>query len=302
MDDKLRWDDLRVFLHVGRTNSLTAAAKILKMDPATLSRRINRLEEDMNARLFLRSPQGYQLTDAGQKFMAHVSEMDRSLRLAQGDVRDNRTDELSGTVRIGAPDGSANYLLPQVCADICSEYPDLDVQIVALPRVLNLSKREADMAITVSPPKAGRLTVQKISDYHLHLAATKDYLVAHPQINSVEDLHAHRMIGYISDLIFADELDYMNEVGEEVRAQLTSNSFSVQLNWARRGAGVCIVHDFAIPTFPELQRILMDQVSLTRSFFLVRHADDRKVARLNRFADLLIPKIRNEVKRLEALA
>lgn len=301
MNERLRWDDLKVFLHVARLNSLTAAARILKMDPATLGRRITRLEEDMNTRLFARSPQGYDLTDAGARLMVHVDEMDASLRHARGEVQDN-ADHLTGTVRIGAPDGSANYLLPQVCAQICDENPGLEVQIVALSRVLNLSKREADMAITVSPPKAGRLTVQKISDYHLHLAATRDYLNTHPPITSTDDLKHHRMIGYISDLIFADELDYMHEVGDMVKPILSSNSFSVQLNLARSGAGVCIVHDFAIPTFPELKRILMDQVSLTRSFYLVRHADDRKVERLNRFADLLIPKIRAEVHALEASA
>jgi len=301
MDEHLRWDDLKVFLHVARASSLTAAGRVLKMDPATLGRRITRLEEDMNTRLFSRSPQGYDLTDAGVRLLVHVDEMEVSLRLARGEVQDSQ-DHLSGTVRIGAPDGSANYLLPQVCAEICDENPGLDVQVVALSRVLNLSKREADMAITVSPPKAGRLTVQKITDYHLHLAATRAYLASHPPIDNTKDLKQHRMIGYISDLIFADELDYLHEVGEMVKPALASNSFSVQLNWARNGAGVCIVHDFAIPTYPNLQRILMDQVSLTRSFYLVRHADDRKVERLNRFADLLIPKIRAEVRKLEANA
>ncbi|MBV1863159.1 MAG: LysR family transcriptional regulator [Rhodobacteraceae bacterium] len=301
VEEHLRWDDLKVFLHVARARSLTAAARVLKMDPATLGRRITRLEEDMNARLFTRSPQGYDLTEAGTRLMIHVDEMDAALRHARGEVQDN-ADQLSGTVRIGAPDGSANYLLPQVCAQICDENPGLEVQIVALSRVLNLSKREADMAIAVSPPNAGRLTVQKISDYRLHLAATREYLAAHPPITCTNDLKNHRMIGYISDLIFADELDYLHEVGEMVTPTLASNSFSVQLNLARSGAGVCIVHDFAIPTFPELQRILMDSVSLTRSFYLVRHADDRKVERLNRFADLLIPKIRAEVRALEANA
>jgi DNA-binding transcriptional LysR family regulator len=71
----------------------------------------------------------------------------------------------SGQVRIGAPDGCANYVLPQVCAAIAAENPALEIQIVALPRVFNLSKREADMAIAVSRPQTGRLTVQKITDY-----------------------------------------------------------------------------------------------------------------------------------------
>lgn len=59
---------------------------------------------------------------------------------------------LSGQVRIGAPDGCANFLLPQVCAQIAAEHPEIELQIVALPRVINLSKREADLAIAVSPP------------------------------------------------------------------------------------------------------------------------------------------------------
>lgn len=297
----LRWDDLRVFLHVGRLNSLSNAGRALKMDPATVGRRVQRLEEDLSARLFTKTPQGYDLTDAGQRLMDHAAMMEQSLLAAEEEVR-GQSNVLTGSIRIGAPDGSANYLLPQVCAEICDENPGLEVQIVALPRVLNLSKREADMAITVSPPQAGRLLVQRISDYHLHLAATDTYLASHPPIRTKSDLKNHRMIGYINDLIFDKELDYMAEVGEAAHAELSSNSFSVQLNWARRGAGVCIVHDFAIPTFPELKRLLMDQVSLKRSFYLIRHKDDRRVERLNRFADLFTTKLKREVLRLEALA
>ena len=102
----------------------------------------------------------------------------------------------------GAPDGCANYLLPQVIAAICDANPGLEVQLVALPRVFNLSKREADMAVGVSRPEAGRLTVQKLTDYRLHLAASRDYLAGQGPIRSREDLRAHRFVGYIPDMIF----------------------------------------------------------------------------------------------------
>ncbi|OUS05345.1 LysR family transcriptional regulator [Rhodobacterales bacterium 52_120_T64] len=297
---KLRWDDLKVFLQVARLNSLSNAGRALKMDPATVGRRVQRLEEDLTARLFTKSPQGYDLTDAGQRLMTHASMMEQSLLAAESEVK-GQSNVLSGSVRIGAPDGSANYLLPQVCAEIVDENPGLEVQLVALPRVFNLSKREADMAVTVSLPQAGRLTVQRISDYHLHLAASEEYLKTHPPITKLGDLKDHRMIGYISDLIFDQELDYMGDAGKGLQPDLTSNSFSVQLNWAQRGAGVCIVHDFAIPTFPNLKKILTDQLSLKRSFFLIRHKDDQRVERLNRFAEIFAKKIRLEVQRLEAL-
>ena len=299
MKDDVRWDDLRVFFHVAKATRLTRAAKTMGLDPATLSRRISRLETDMNTRLFAKSPQGYVMTEAGVKLYEHVEGMNRASRSAMDEIQDH-PGQLKGSIRIGAPDGLANYLLPQVCAEICDENPSLDIQIVALPRVLNLSKQEADMAITVSPPNAERLSVKKISNYSLHLAATREYLEVHPPIQSISDLNNHRLIGYINDLIFDDELDYMSELGEKIRAPLTSNSFSVQINWARRGAGICIVHDFAIPTFPELCRILTDEISLKRAFYLVRHRDDNKVERLNRMAEDLINKIRVEIKRLEA--
>ena len=209
--------------------------------------------------------------------------------------------QLSGQIRIGAPDGCATYVLPQVVAAICDDNPGLEVQIVALPRVFNLSKREADMAIAVSRPEAGRLTVQKITDYHLHLAASRDYLAAHPPIQSPADLKGHRFVGYIADMIFDKELDYLGEVGAGA-VPLASNSVTVQLNWVRQGAGVAVVHDFALPTAPEAVRVLAGQVALRRAFYLIRHADDRRVERLNRFADLLAQGVRREVARLESLA
>jgi DNA-binding transcriptional LysR family regulator len=195
----------------------------------------------------------------------------------------------------------ANFLLPQVTARICDDNPGLEVQIIALPRVFNLSKREADMAITVSRPAAGRLSVQRLADYHLHLAASRGYLARHPPIRTLADLRGHRMIGYIPDLIFDKELDYLAETGVEM-VTLASNSVLVQFNWLRAGAGVAIVHDFSLPAAPDLVRVLPGALSLSRSFYLIRHDDDRRVDRLNRFAELLAQGVRRELARLEGFA
>lgn len=293
------WDDLRLFLAVARAESLSGAGKQLRLDPATLGRRIARLEEALEARLFVKSPQGYALTDEGSRILAHAERAEQAMSGVAEELRG--TQGLTGQIRIGAPDGCANYLLPQVLATICDENPGLEVQIIALPRVFNLSKREADMAIGVSRPETGRLSVQKLADYRLHLAASRAYIAAHPPITAPGDLRAHRMVGYIPDMIFDKELDYLGHLVAETVA-LASNSVSVQLNWLRHGAGVGVVHDFALPAAPELQRLIPDQVSLTRSFWLIRHADDGRVDRLNRFAALLVQSVRKEVLRLEAMA
>ena len=291
------WDDLRVFLAVAREESLSAAGRVLMIDPATVGRRVARLETALDAVLFTKSQQGYVLTTAGQRLMEHGQQAEEAMRAAAG-VMSGSAKSLSGQIRIGAPDGCANYLLPQVCARIGDDNPDLDIQILALPRIINLSRREADMAITVSAPTAGQLLVQKITDYRLHIVASRSYLDDHPPIRSVGDLNAHRMIGYIPDMIFDRELDYLNDMGVD-RVALASNSVSVQLRHASQGAGVCVAHDFTLPFHPGLRKIVTDQVSLTRGFYLVRHQGDQRNERLNRFAEALTRGIRDEVARLE---
>ena len=295
-----QWDDLRVFLAVAREESLSAAGRRLKVDPATVGRRVARLEADMGAPLFVKSPSGYAMTDAGQRLLVHAVHIEQSLEEATQEMAGSGGG-LSGQIRIGAPDGAANYLLPQVCAKIARENPDLEIQIVALPRVVNLSKREADLVVAVSPPSAGKLTVQKITDYKLHLAAARWYLRNAPDIACLEDLKEHMVVGYIPDMIFDKELDYLNETGVE-RVQLASNSASVQFNWVRSGHGIGIVHDFAIPSARGMVKVLPEEFSLTRSFYLIRHADDRRLERMNRFAGALCDGIRAEVARLEGEA
>src|SRR6056297_2121098 len=290
---------MRIFLAVARAESLSGAGRVLRIDPATVGRRVARLEEALGAPLFAKSPTGYALSEAGARLMAHAIRAEQAVEAAAHDLA-GQAGGLAGQIRIGAPDGCANFVLPQVCAAIGAENPDLDIQIVALPRVFNLTRREADMVIAVSPPTAGRLSVQKITDYRLHLAATARYLRQHDPIKQLSDLNGHRMVGYIQDMIFDKELDYLREAGVD-KVNLASNSVAVQVNWIRQGGGVGVVHDFSIPWFRGLRKLLVEEFSLTRSFYLVRHADDRRLERLNRFAAALVNETRAEVARLEAL-
>ena len=289
------WDDIRVFLAVARAEGLTGAAPLLKLDPATVGRRIARLEQFLGAALFVRSPRGYALTDLGERMRDRAAEAETQLSLAF-DEGQGASAALTGQIRIGAPDGAANFLLPQVCAAIQAENPDLEVQILALPRMVNLSRREADMALTVSPPATDRLTVEKVTDYQLHLATRRE---ARP-IMTRDELEGRAVVGYIPDMIFDKELDYLGPLGAS-GVQLASNSVSVQMQMLRQ-AGVGFVHDFVLPFAPELRRVLTDEISLRRSFYLVRHRSDRQSDRLTRFAAALMQGVRSEVVRLEAIA
>lgn len=297
----MNWDDLRVFLAVARTESLSGAGRSLRIDPATVGRRIARLEEGLGVTLFAKSPQGYELTRDGGRLMAHAEAAEQAVAMGSEDMAGAGDEGLTGVIRIGAPDGCANYVLPQVVARIAEAHPQLDVQIIAHPRLFNLSKREVDLAVSVSAPSAGRFLVQKITDYHLSLAAMPWYLRQQAGIFRIEDLKAHKMVGYVPDLIFDKELDYLEEIGLN-RVDYSSNSVSVQLNMIRAGLGLGVIHDFCLPFVPHLTRVLPDEIRLKRAFWLVRHADDRKVERLSRFSELLCHTMREELITLEGEA
>jgi DNA-binding transcriptional LysR family regulator len=287
----MKWDDLRVFLAVARQSRLMAAGRVLGLDPATVGRRITALEEALGAKLFDRSPQGYAMTEAGGNLMTHAQAMENLAAAASEEVG-GHSDRLSGTVRIGAPDGVSNYLLIDACDRLSRDNPDLQVQVVALPRMFSLSKREADLAITVSPPSAGRLTVRKIADYRLRLYGQRALVAGYGDVETIDDLRDLRGIGYISDMIFDKELDYYALLGREMEPSLTSNSLIVQLRWCLRGCGLCILPDFVASEHPELAVVLPDDIRLMRSFYLVRHQDDARVARINRMADVVVEHMR----------
>ncbi|MCB1353057.1 MAG: LysR family transcriptional regulator [Rhodobacteraceae bacterium] len=296
----MKWDDLRVFLALARQNRLMNAGRVLGLDPATVGRRVTSLEQALGAKLFDRSPQGYALTEAGHALVPHAQAMEGLAAMVTEDIG-GHSDKLSGTVRIGAPDGVSNYLLTDACEALSRDNPELQVQVVALPRMFSLSKREADLAITVSPPTAGRLTVRKISDYRLSLYARPELVAAVGSIRSVDDLRKVRGIGYISDMIFDKELDYFALLGQDTEPALTSNSLIVQLRWCLKGAGVCILPDFVAREYPDLQVVLPEDVHLTRAFFLVRHQDDARVARINRMAEVIVDWMRAALhERVEA--
>ena len=290
----MKWDDLRVFLAVARHGRLHNAGRTLGLDPATVGRRIAALEEALGARLFDRSPQGYAITEAGRGLLAHAQAMESQASAATEEIG-GQADRLSGTVRIGAPDGVSNYLLIDACDALSRDNPDLQVQVVALPRMFSLSKREADLAITVSPPSAGRLTVRKIADYRLHLYGRADLIaglgpVARPRRPA---RGARHRLHLRHDLRPRARLLRAARARDRSVADLEQPDGAA--HWCRRGFGVCILPDFVARAHAELVAVLADDIRLTRAFYLVRHEDDARVARINRMAEVVVDWMRQSL-------
>ncbi|MGI9400209.1 MAG: LysR family transcriptional regulator [Rhizobiaceae bacterium] len=290
----MNWDDFRFFLAVARNGQLTEAGRQLGVDHATAGRRVKALEASLGTNLFDRSPQGYQLTDAGQRLLDNAEAMETSVIAASADIG-GKGQMISGTVRVGAPEGAAAYLLADVAADICRANPQLELQIVALPRTFSLSKREADIAIAVSAPTSGRLKYRKISDYTLHMYATRNYLARHPDINNIADLKKVRGIGYVPEFIYDKELDYIPLVSPDITPHLTSTSVHVQLEATLADGGVCILHDFMAAQHEQLVKVLPDDISFTRAFWFIVHEDYARLERIRIVSDAIIQHMRRKI-------
>ena len=192
----MNWDDIRIFLAVARTGQLLGAGRRLGMNHATVSRRISALEQAMETRLIDRRTNGCSLTSEGEAFLLSAERMEAEMLDAQSKVgMVNRS--ISGTVRIGTPDGfGVAFLAPRLGA-LADRHPHLKIQLVPVPHAFSLSQREADIAIAIERPVEGRLICKRLTDYTLGLYASSDYLARHGTPQRPEDLRTHRLISYV---------------------------------------------------------------------------------------------------------
>ncbi len=285
------WDLLQSFLAVARTGKLTVAARRLAIDHSTLSRRLVTLETSLGSRLFDRTPAGYTLTPQGENLLRRAEDMEASAFAIQSDIAGTGS-EVSGAVRIGAPDGfGAHFLAPRL-GRLAERHPDLDLQLVATPRSFSLSKREADIAIGLSRPSHGRLHARKLTDYELGVYASAAHREKWKGLSRIEDLARHPFISYIDDLIFSPELDYIPSLSHAIVPRIRSSNLIAQHEAAAAGAGLCILPSFLADADHRLIRLLPRTVKLTRSFWMVVHTDMRDLARIRVTGDFIAGEVR----------
>lgn len=261
------------------------ASRELGLNHATVARRLNALEDALGSRLFVRRTSGTDLSADGEKFLLHAERIESAVLAARQTTGADALVE--GTVRIGAPDGFGVAFIAPRLSQLASIYPGLQIELVPVPRTFSLSRREADIAITMQRPREGRLLARKLTDYTLGLYASRSYLDEHGQPQTLQQLSSHRLVGYVDDLIFTPSLDYTGEFLRDWRSTVAVSSALGQLGAVRSGAGIGILHRFMSDEEPELVRIL-PQHAITRSYWTVVHEDLKNIKRVNAVSDFLI--------------
>lgn len=279
------WDNVRVFLAVARGGQFVAAAKRLKLDHATVSRRIAALEAAVGAKLFDRRTTGARLTGAGERFIGAAEQMESAFLHAQGEI--SGVDlELSGDVRIGAPDGFSTYYLTSALRDFAERHPAMRLQLAPLPQLTPLARREVDIVVGLDKPEAGRFVARKLTDYSLGIYGSSGYLKRNGAPAGVEALKNHRLIGYVEEHAFSSALDYVLELFGGAPTSFESANTVTQLEAARAGVGLAVMHDFIARRFKDLKRVLPERRAM-RAYWLVTHEDTRGLGRIRAVSEHL---------------
>lgn len=269
------WDDVRSFLAIARARSLSGAARDLGLRQSTMSRRLAALEAKAGARLLQRSSRGYELTALGEAVLGNAERMEAEAiaveRMVQG-----RDVALSGVVRLTTVEVVANLLIPQAAARLQAKYPGIMLDVLSESRALNLSKREADLAIRMTRFEGNELVTRKMATAGNALYASVEYLArgGDPAIITVLEDQAH-----------LPEPRWLAEQMPHARVTLRSNSRDAQLAAVRAGLGVACLPCFLGDGVAGVERVASGGPE--REVWLGVHADLRHMPRIRAVIEAL---------------
>ncbi|GAA3991698.1 LysR family transcriptional regulator [Comamonas faecalis] len=293
------WDNLRYFLELARTGTLVGAARRTGVEHTTVARRIRQLEKQMGAPLFVREASGHRLSEAGRQLLPAVEAMEAAVLGAERAVpADAAANGPAGLVRVGVTEGFGTLILAAHLARLAQKHPHLAIDLLALPRMLHLSRREADIVISLERPRKGAVIVTRLADYSLHLYGERQYLARRPLVTCREDLRHHDFISYVDDLLFTQELQFIDQLYPPERFALRSTSITAQYEAVRAGAGLAVLPAFVADRDPTLARVLPHEARFTRTFWMSMPAEAKHLARVQAVWALLKDVGQREAQRL----
>ena len=284
------WDKLQYFLFVARHGTLARAGAALHVDATTVSRRVSALETALGQTLFERAPTGFVLTAAGRALVPHAEAM--AAAAARIHSAREGASALSGQLRVSVSEGFGNSFIAPRLAGFVAAHPELEIDLVASSGFLNPSRREADMAVLLARPRKGPLITRKLSDYSLGIYAPADRADWHEAIAAAPlSRTGIPVIGYMPDILYAPELDYLGEIEPGLRATVRSSSILAQRQMIAGGAGVGVLPCFLASGDPALVRLRGEQ-TVARAFWLALHRDVAPQPRIRAFIDWLDGEVR----------
>ena len=274
------WDDLRYVLAVAEAGSLAGAARRLRVNHTTALRRIGAFEKRLGLRLFERLPSGYVLTAGGEELIAAAQRVDETVtslerKLAGRDLR------LSGTVRVTTTDTLLGSILPEVLAEFRARHPGIEVEIAVSNLMLNLTKRDADVAIRPAKDPPETLVGRRVATIAFAIYGSTEYLAGHTS----HDLVAHRWVAPDDSLADTAVARWMRARLRDSEIALRADSLLALSQAARAGLGLAALPCYLGDTTAGLACVHRPIPAMEAALWILTHEDLRHTARIRAFTE-----------------
>ena len=294
MPDKKRtpnldWEDVRYFVALARNGTLSATARHLRVNHATVARRVASLESVLGRPLFERRLDGYRLTSEGKAVLGEASAMDEAslgvLRRLDADT------DLSGLVRLTAGRMLTESFLIDRLVEFRERYPAITVEFIGEARVVSLARREADIALRFGSPKDSELVARRVARLNFYLYASPAYR------EKLDAGEPPTFIGFDEESDFVAEAEWLTrEFGDE-RFTFRANTQAAQAAAARAGYGIALLPRYSAIADPRLVQVRLAARLPTRDVWLLLRRELTRVPRIRAMTDYLAELFRRE-KRL----
>jgi DNA-binding transcriptional LysR family regulator len=280
------WDDFKHFLAVARSGSLTSAAQTLKSSPATVGRRVAALERKLGTKLFDRRQNGYLLTEGGEVIRVKAEDMEDAIVSVEREAlgRDQRP---TGRVRVTASDDIAAHVIGPSVGQFRRMYSGIALEVVTRMDVVNLSRREADIALRGVRPTTGDVVVRPAGIWPYGLYASNDYCEAHGLKLGKFDLSRLAIITWTAQYAHLRGGPWFAKHAGGATVALTSNSARLHFVACKASAGVAILPSRVADRDPDLVCLLRPEQVLSLDLFVVVHRDLLRTARIRAVMEFL---------------
>jgi DNA-binding transcriptional LysR family regulator len=289
------WDKLRVFHAVAEAGSFTHAGESLNLSQSAVSRQISALEESLSVPLFHRHARGLILTEQGELLFRTAREVFAKLAMAESLISESK-DRPKGPLKITTTVAFGSIWLTPRIREVMELYPEIQVALVVDDSELDLSMREADVAIRMSPPRQPDLIQRHLVSVQVHIYASPDYLKKYGTPQRPEELDNHRLIVYGEDSRPPVPgvnwlVDAGAKPGHDRRPILTVNNTYGMLRAVMSGLGLASLPDFVALENNSLVRVLPELAGPPNEAYFVYPEELRASKRISVFRDFLLRKV-----------
>ncbi|MGH6682652.1 MAG: LysR family transcriptional regulator [Pseudolabrys sp.] len=279
------WNDLKYFLAVARRGSTIAAAKALGLSQSTVHRRLDELQKRLNARLVIRGPAGYRLTELGAALQSHAEGVEDATAAFERRLAASK-NELSGTIRVTCPEVLGFRLMHSpLIKKFNARYPRLRVEMIVSDKYLDLAKGEADLAFRACAPRPTDPTLfgRKIVPSPWAVYASKSYLARHGGIEQAEDIDSHAVIRFETTMRDHPAARWLQSVAPNANVSARGSGVPAVLTAVKSGSGLGVLPVSLGDNEDDLVRLYGPVPNLPSDIYLLIHEDLKATPRVRAF-------------------